>query len=281
MKKGSTVNYLFGDHLGSTAITASSAGAKLGELRYKPWGEIRYTWGTTYTSRQFTGQVNESSLGLYFFNARWYDAALGRFLQADSLVPDPGNPQAWDRFAYGLNAPTSYTDPTGHYYYDPGCDCMVHNKENKNQHPEYLKYKNTSIGLDNVTENNNEKTKNALLNDNLGGNIENANKRLSDQQQIIENEQVNPPIEEIVAVGVLLFGASLIIEGGLAVAETLIVPTIAATPPLTTIAELTMFGATVAIIDINVAYLSYTYRVYKEPEEKQYIEFLPPWGFGD
>src|SRR3990172_9603298 len=205
MKKGSTVYSLFGDHLGSIAITASSAGAKLGELRYNPWGESRYTWGTTYTSRHFTGQVNESSLGLYFFNARWYDAALGRFLQADSLVPDPGNPQAWDRFAYGLNAPTRYTDPTGHYYYDPGCDCMVHNKENKNQHPEYLKYKNTSIGLDNVTENNNEKTKNALLNDNLGGNIENANKRLSDQQQIIENEQVNPPIEEIVAVGVLLF----------------------------------------------------------------------------
>jgi RHS repeat-associated protein len=114
MKKGSTVYYTFGDHLGSTAITASSAGAKLGELRYKPWGENRYTWGTTYTSRQFTGQVNESSLGLYFFNARWYDAALGRFLQADSLIPEPGNPQAWDRYAYSYGNPVKYIDPTGH-----------------------------------------------------------------------------------------------------------------------------------------------------------------------
>ncbi|HLE15466.1 MAG TPA: hypothetical protein VI776_12000, partial [Anaerolineales bacterium] len=39
MKKGSTVYYLFGDHLDSTAITANSSGARVGELRYKPWGE--------------------------------------------------------------------------------------------------------------------------------------------------------------------------------------------------------------------------------------------------
>jgi hypothetical protein len=51
---------------------------------------------------------------LYFFNARWYDAALGRFLQADSLIPDPGNPQAWDRYAFTLNNPVKYIDPTGH-----------------------------------------------------------------------------------------------------------------------------------------------------------------------
>jgi hypothetical protein len=51
---------------------------------------------------------------LYFFNARWYDAALGRFLQADSIIPDPGNPQAWDRYAFTLNNPIRYTDPSGH-----------------------------------------------------------------------------------------------------------------------------------------------------------------------
>ena len=115
MKQGSTVYYLFGDHLGSTAITASSAGAKLGELRYKPWGESRYTWGTTYTNRHFTGQLDEtSSIGLYFFNARFYDPLLGRFTSADSLIPNPGNPQVWDRYAYGLNNPVKYIDPTGH-----------------------------------------------------------------------------------------------------------------------------------------------------------------------
>jgi hypothetical protein len=39
----STLNYLLGDHLGSTSITADSAGLKVAEIRYKAWGENRYT----------------------------------------------------------------------------------------------------------------------------------------------------------------------------------------------------------------------------------------------
>ena len=115
MKKGSTVYYLFGDHLGSTAFSTDSSGTKIGELRYKPWGENRYTWGTTYTNRHFTGQLDETtSIGLYFFNARFYDPLLARFTSADSLIPDPGNPQAWDRYAFTLNNPVKYIDPSGH-----------------------------------------------------------------------------------------------------------------------------------------------------------------------
>ena len=36
--------------------------------------------------------------GLMYFNARWMDPALGRFVQADSIVP--GGVQGYDRFAY-------------------------------------------------------------------------------------------------------------------------------------------------------------------------------------
>jgi hypothetical protein len=35
-------------------------------------------------------------------------------LQADSVVPDPYDSQSWDRFAYGLNNPVRYVDPSGH-----------------------------------------------------------------------------------------------------------------------------------------------------------------------
>ena len=38
MRAGATLTYLFGDHLGSTAITASADGMLQSELRYKPWG---------------------------------------------------------------------------------------------------------------------------------------------------------------------------------------------------------------------------------------------------
>jgi RHS repeat-associated protein len=50
--------------------------------------------------------------GLMFFNARWLDPAIGRFAQADSIVP-PGV-QGLDRYAYANNSPLVYTDPSGH-----------------------------------------------------------------------------------------------------------------------------------------------------------------------
>ncbi len=112
----SGLNWLLSDHLGSTSITANSSGNKVAELRNKAWGETRYTYGTTPTRRQYTGQINEPGIGLYFFNARWYDAALGRWAQPDSIVPvESQGVQAWDRYAFVNNNPIRFTDPSGHY----------------------------------------------------------------------------------------------------------------------------------------------------------------------
>jgi hypothetical protein len=74
LRDGSTLYFLLGDHLGSTAVTAnSSTGALVAELRYKPWGETRYFTGTTPTTYRFTGQREEVGLGsLYFYQARFY-----------------------------------------------------------------------------------------------------------------------------------------------------------------------------------------------------------------
>jgi len=72
--------------------------SKYGELRYKAWGKIRYAWRTTPTDYRYTGQrqYDESGGddGLYFYNARRYDPAPGRFIQMDSIVPNPGHPGA-------------------------------------------------------------------------------------------------------------------------------------------------------------------------------------------
>ncbi len=74
MRTGSsTLNYLLGDHLGSTATTANSCGTRTAEIRYYPWVTERYTSGTTPTTYRFTGQRLESLLGLYFYGARRYD----------------------------------------------------------------------------------------------------------------------------------------------------------------------------------------------------------------
>jgi RHS repeat-associated protein len=113
--------------LGSTSITTDASGNKMSELRYKPWGEVRQPANghnpgpSDYTRRvelveTFTGQYSHvDDFGLYFFNARWYDPALGRFAQADSIIPQGQGVQAWDRYAFVNNNPVRYTDPSGHW----------------------------------------------------------------------------------------------------------------------------------------------------------------------
>ena len=89
------------------------------ELRHKPWGETRYTSGTTPTNYTYTGQYsNMGDFGLMLYNARWYDPSIGRFAQPDALVPDPSKAQDWDRYSYTRNNPIRYTDPTGHLTQD-------------------------------------------------------------------------------------------------------------------------------------------------------------------
>ncbi len=48
-----------------------------------------------------------------YCGARYYDAALGRFISADTIVPGAGNPQALNRYSYVLNNPVRYVDPSG------------------------------------------------------------------------------------------------------------------------------------------------------------------------
>jgi RHS repeat-associated protein len=91
------------------------AGAEVGQVSYDPWGQvISTTLPLTLTDRLFTGQVFDASTGLYYYNARYYDLSVGQFTQPDSLVADPLNPAAWNRFSYVYNAPTNYVDPSGH-----------------------------------------------------------------------------------------------------------------------------------------------------------------------
>ena len=90
---------------------------------YHPRGTTRYTNGTTPTDYAYTGQMREGDI--YYYGARWQkvletqwsgiDPAIGRFLQADTIVPVASQgTQAFDRYAYVNNNPLNYTNPSGH-----------------------------------------------------------------------------------------------------------------------------------------------------------------------
>jgi len=62
--------------------------------------------------------------------AREYDPSLGRWLSADTIVPNPANPQSLNRFSYVYNNPLKYVDPSGHSpncldYDESGTECLL------------------------------------------------------------------------------------------------------------------------------------------------------------
>jgi len=68
----------------------------------------------------------DEDIGLMDYKARFYSPVLNRFIQPDSIVPDPTNPQAWNRFSYVYNRPTVFNDPTGHDpWWCPNSGCIA------------------------------------------------------------------------------------------------------------------------------------------------------------
>ena len=76
--------------------------------------QIPSSSGTLQTDRTYTDQKQDGT-GLHYYNARYYDSALGTFLSPDTLVPDAGRVVDYNRFLYVRGNPLKYNDPSGHY----------------------------------------------------------------------------------------------------------------------------------------------------------------------
>jgi len=110
------------DHLGGTHLVTRDSGAVASTYLYDAWGGSYYEHGQgTVTDRLYTGQTRVEQ-GLYYYGARWYDPGLGRFLQADTILPVQQGTQGWDRYAYVNNNPVNGTDPTGTMLWDGGLE---------------------------------------------------------------------------------------------------------------------------------------------------------------
>ena len=109
------VLYTHVDHQGSVTLATRSDGAPAYRTGYKPFGEASLPAAGYANPNPFgyTGQRFEAAPALYDYGARFYDPQLGRFLQPDSVVPDPYTPQSLNRYSYVLNSPPNWTDPGG------------------------------------------------------------------------------------------------------------------------------------------------------------------------
>lgn len=76
-----------------------------------------YTYYTTTSfDRGFTGHEHLYNFGLVNMNGRVYDPYMSTFLSPDNYIQAPDNSQNFNRYAYCLNNPLKYTDPSGEVF---------------------------------------------------------------------------------------------------------------------------------------------------------------------
>jgi RHS repeat-associated protein len=114
MRVAGVLYSLHGDHLGSVTLTTDEDGDLVARRLYRPYGATRYVTGTLTTVYAYTGQRDAAAVGLVYMHARWYHPSLMRWISADTIVPDKGDPQALNRYTYVRGDPVHYVDPSGH-----------------------------------------------------------------------------------------------------------------------------------------------------------------------
>ena len=101
------VFYHHSDHLGSSELISDSLGNVVWHADYDAFGNLLFKSGLDSFEPVFTGKFFDKTTNLYYFNARWYDSALGRLTSQD---PTRDGVNWW---AYCGGNPITFVDPDG------------------------------------------------------------------------------------------------------------------------------------------------------------------------
>ena len=101
--------YFHNDHLGSATVVTDSAGQIVEEKMYDPFGmDLAGSSKIGYNSKEL-----DKDTELNYYGARYYAADFGRFVTPDTVKGKITNPQSLNLYAYTLNNPMKYVDPSG------------------------------------------------------------------------------------------------------------------------------------------------------------------------
>ena len=113
-------NYYYATNLqGDVTAILNTSGTAVVTYTYDAWGNILTTTGTmaetlgAVNPLRYRGYVYDTETQFYYLQSRYYDPEIGRFINADALVSTGQGILGNNMFAYCLNNPTNYADPTG------------------------------------------------------------------------------------------------------------------------------------------------------------------------
>jgi RHS repeat-associated protein len=99
------------DKLGSVREDVQTSGSVLDSITYDSYGNIKTESSPSSGDRfKFTGREWDSEIGQYFYRARYYGPAIGRFESEDPIGFSAGDTNL---YRYVFNRPSEATDPSG------------------------------------------------------------------------------------------------------------------------------------------------------------------------
>ncbi|MCI5164432.1 MAG: RHS repeat-associated core domain-containing protein [Candidatus Electrothrix sp. AX5] len=107
------------DHLGSPSVVTDASGAVVEESIFYPYGADRAQTGSVDSEYRFTGKELDGETGLHYFEARYYDSVVGRFVSVDPLYLEKNTgsymeiPQKLNLSLYAMGNPIIFNDPDG------------------------------------------------------------------------------------------------------------------------------------------------------------------------
>ena len=138
-QSGGNAYFFHQDGLGSTVNLSNSQGNKVAVYEYDVFGKVRSQTGSMHTPYLFTGRELDEESGLYYYRARYMDAAIGRFTAKDPILEPQSqttlqyhascggvqvstfiatlffllNSQQLNAYVYVQNNPVNLVDPAG------------------------------------------------------------------------------------------------------------------------------------------------------------------------
>jgi RHS repeat-associated protein len=109
MLRSATTSYYENDGIGSITSLTNSSGALAQTYTFDSFGNQTASSGSLTNSFRYTGREFDSETGLYFYRARYYDAAAGRFLSEDGVGFEAGT----NFYPYVRNSSPNLWDPRG------------------------------------------------------------------------------------------------------------------------------------------------------------------------
>jgi RHS repeat-associated protein len=107
------------DHTNSVALVTNENGVVITKISYYPFGNVSELSGTDEFLKKFGSKEWDPETGLYYFNSRYYDPELGRFISPDTqITSNKLEHDVFNRYAFVLNDPINFQDPSGHGFLD-------------------------------------------------------------------------------------------------------------------------------------------------------------------